>query len=246
MKRQQQRRDEMRRDILDAARHLFIEGGYANVPIRRVAAQLEYSPAALYRYFPTKDDIFNELADEGFRLLMTRETLPAGPEDASPIQRLRHFFWGVFDFAKLYPEYFYLIFLDRSAPRLKPDSRGIRSLTEIYPQIGDMLDDCVAAGELRPGLDPVTVYFVMTSAIHGVAAQYVCNRLGEGVDPDAYAHVVIDLAIAGLQAGVLDGVRVTSGDCDGTAAGAGRQARPVRRRRPAANRSARARRRPKR
>ena len=31
---------DMREAILDAARHLFIAGGYANVPVRRVAAEL--------------------------------------------------------------------------------------------------------------------------------------------------------------------------------------------------------------
>ena len=48
-------RIEVRRMILDAARRLFIEGGYANVPIRQIAAAVDYSPAALYRYFKTKD-----------------------------------------------------------------------------------------------------------------------------------------------------------------------------------------------
>ena len=236
MKRQRrvQRRDEMRRDILDAARHLFIEGGYANVPIRSVAAHLSYSPAALYRYFPTKDDIFNELAEEGFRLLMTRETLPSGPADASPIERLRHFFWGIYDFAKLYPEYFYLIFLDRSAPRLSPTSRGLRVVRESSARMSALLDDCVAAGELRPGLDPHAVYEVLCSAIHGVAALYVCDRLPANTDADAHAHAVVDLAIAGLKAGALHGVRVQTTPRRRPGAGKGRRsslrlARPARR-----------------
>jgi AcrR family transcriptional regulator len=207
-KQQAQKRDEVRRAILDAARHLFIEGGYANVPIRRVASHLGYSAAALYRYFPTKDDIFNDLAEEGFRLIMTHETLPTCPPDAPPLERLRHFCWGVYDFAKIYPEYFYLIFLDRSAPRLKPQSRGLRAIAETAPNVRQVIDDCVAAGELRPGLDIATVYHVLCTAIHGLSAQYVCNRLPEGVEPEAYAHVVVDLAIAGLRAGALDGVRV--------------------------------------
>src|SRR4051812_163592 len=186
--RKQREREEMRRAILDAARHLFIEGGYANVPIRRVASHIDYSAAALYRYFPTKADIFNALAEEGFQLLMSRETLPNCPADASPLERLRHFFWGIYDFAKLYPEYFYLIFLDRSAPRLPPDSGGLRVIGEISERVRVLLDDCVAAGELAPGLDPQTVYDVLCSSIHGIAAQYVCDRLAGGVDPDAQAH----------------------------------------------------------
>jgi AcrR family transcriptional regulator len=239
--RRERRQNERRRAILDAARHLFIEGGYANVPIRRVAAQLEYSPAALYRYFPTKGDIFNELAEEGFRLLVSRETLPTCPPDASPIERLRHFFWGVFDFARLYPEYFYLIFLDRSAPRLKPDSRGIRAVKEVYPRVRELLDACIASGDLQRGLDVATVYNVMCTAIHGVAAMYVCNRLPEGVDPEAYAHTVVDLAIAGLRMGALDGVSLF-GTCGDAASGASRRPRSARSRRTAGTSSRRARR----
>jgi len=55
--------------ILDAARDLFVTEGYQNVSIRKVAERIEYSPAAIYGYFPSKDDIFFALAEEGFRLL---------------------------------------------------------------------------------------------------------------------------------------------------------------------------------
>ena len=37
--------------------------------MRKIAERIEYSPAALYGYFPSKDDIFFALAEEGFRLL---------------------------------------------------------------------------------------------------------------------------------------------------------------------------------
>src|SRR5256885_8517715 len=62
-------REAVRRGILDAARELFVSEGYANVSIRKIAERIEYSPAAIYGYFPSKDDIFFELAEEGFRLL---------------------------------------------------------------------------------------------------------------------------------------------------------------------------------
>lgn len=51
-------REAVRRSILDAARDLFVSEGYQNVSIRKIAERIEYSPAALYGYFPSKDDIF--------------------------------------------------------------------------------------------------------------------------------------------------------------------------------------------
>ena len=67
--RQERDRESVRRSILDAARELFVAEGYANVSIRKIAERIEYSPAAIYGYFPSKDDIFYALAEEGFRLL---------------------------------------------------------------------------------------------------------------------------------------------------------------------------------
>jgi len=197
---------EVRRAILDAARRLFIAGGYANVPIRQIAAAVDYSPAALYRYFKTKDELMAALKEEGFRLLMSRELLPHLPSEPSPIERLRHFFWGVYDFAKLYPEYFYLMFLDRSAPRAPRKSPALRVVREMYGHVVELLEECVEAGDVMPGLDPVTVYNVLVWSVHGIAAGYVCDRLAEGTDPDTLAHAVLDTAIAGIRSGSLAGI----------------------------------------
>ena len=63
--RQERDREAVRRAILDAARELFVAEGYQNVSIRKIAERIEYSPAAIYGYFPSKDDIFFALAEEG-------------------------------------------------------------------------------------------------------------------------------------------------------------------------------------
>ena len=70
--RQEREREAVSRAILDAARDLFVAEGYHNVSIRKIAERIEYSPAAIYSYFPSKDDIFFALAEEGFRLLFAR------------------------------------------------------------------------------------------------------------------------------------------------------------------------------
>lgn len=42
--RQSRERDTVRRKILNAARTLFLSDGYANVSMRKIADQIEYSP----------------------------------------------------------------------------------------------------------------------------------------------------------------------------------------------------------
>ena len=70
--RQDRERHAVRESILDAARELFTTEGYRNVSIRKIADRIEYSPAAIYSYFASKDDIYFALAEEGFRLLHER------------------------------------------------------------------------------------------------------------------------------------------------------------------------------
>ncbi len=91
--RQERERETVARAILDAARDLFVTHGYQEVSIRKIAEKIEYSPAAIYGYFPSKDDIFFALAEEGFRLLFEYAEVPATPSDADPADRIRRQFW---------------------------------------------------------------------------------------------------------------------------------------------------------
>src|ERR1700733_14616926 len=55
-----------RAEILDAAKQLFVEEGYAATTIRRIAAKLGVSSTALYVYFPDKDATLVEICDVTF------------------------------------------------------------------------------------------------------------------------------------------------------------------------------------
>src|SRR5580704_9777533 len=88
-------REAISRAILDAARELFVAEGYQQVSIRKIAERIEYSPAAIYGYFASKDDIFFALAEEGFRLL-SEPIDPAHLErlqGLEPLDRIRASFW---------------------------------------------------------------------------------------------------------------------------------------------------------
>ncbi len=109
-------REAVKRAILDAARDLFVSEGYENVSIRKIAERIEYSPAAIYSYFPSKDEIFIALAEEGVRLFGDCNT---GPLDGLPaIERLRSMVLRLYRFSIEHPQYFALMFVDRTVPRI--------------------------------------------------------------------------------------------------------------------------------
>src|SRR3954462_14169770 len=107
--RQERDREAVQRAILDAARDLFVAEGFQNASIRKIAERVEYSPAAIYSYFPGKDELFFALAEEGFRLLS--EGAAEGRERSQPltaVERVRAGFWQLYDFAQQHPQYFAL------------------------------------------------------------------------------------------------------------------------------------------
>src|SRR5213080_1865033 len=111
--RQERDRETVRRAILDAARDLFVREGYANVSIRKIAERIEYSPAAIYGYFPSKDDIFFALAEERFRLLYGDRAAYTALESLPPLERIRAIFSRLYQYSREHPQYFALMFVDR-------------------------------------------------------------------------------------------------------------------------------------
>jgi AcrR family transcriptional regulator len=209
--RHERERQSMRRAILDAARTLFTTEGYQQVSIRKIAERIEYSPAAIYSYFPSKDDIFFALAEEGFRLMAEMaEQLPPAP---SPLQTLRARLMTVYRFSVAHPEHCALMLFDRSVPRLIKQREQFSQVVEMRRRAAENLQECVEAGELPVGLEPFSALRVLLTAVQGAVAARLFNRLGPSEDGEALAHDTIDLAIAGLRAGTPLGFRAFPGEC---------------------------------
>jgi AcrR family transcriptional regulator len=203
--RQERDREAVGRAILDAARELFVSEGFQNVSIRKIAERIEYSPAAIYGYFPSKDDIFFALAEEGFRLLGNPASLRDDPRlrDASRLERIRAVFLRLYAFSREQPQYFALMFVDRSVPRINREYERFSFARDMKRHIIEDLQACIDAGELPRTLDPFVAMRALTVGVLGIAVLRLGERLMPGENPDLLAVDVLDLTIAGLRAGVI-------------------------------------------
>lgn len=197
--RQQREHEEVRSKILEAARELFVAEGFRNVSIRKVAEKVEYSPAALYSYFPSKDDLYYALAEEGHRKLFesTNRQLPDDPVDA-----LREGFLRYYRFSRENPEYFNLMFLDRTVPRIGEDWHGLSFVHEAIGEICQIVRRAIDAGQFPATLDPLVAFYVLWGAVHGASAIALCDRMAPGEDPDLYVRDMLEVTLAGLRSGV--------------------------------------------
>jgi AcrR family transcriptional regulator len=195
--RQEREREAVARSILDAARDLFVAEGYHNVSIRKIAERIEYSPAAIYSYFPSKDDIFFALAEEGFRLLFA-----GGPPPANdPLGTIRLAFWRMYEFSKTHPEYFALMFLDRTVPQISQNWERFEFVRAGKAKLAAALDQAVAAGQLPASTHPHAAFRILVAATIGASVARLCGRVAPGEDSDALARDTIEAALTGLRTG---------------------------------------------
>jgi AcrR family transcriptional regulator len=185
--------------ILDAARDLFTSEGYRNVSIRKIAERIEYSPAAIYGYFPSKDDIFYALAEEGFQRLDAK--VRSVPPSDDPVAELRACWWAYYEFSKEHREFFELMFIDRSVPQITEQWTGLALVHEMLAHVAARLQRCIDAGRLPPTVRPEIALHVMWAALTGPAVIGAGCRLDPAEDPDALARDVLDTMLAGLTCG---------------------------------------------
>ena len=202
-------REAVRRAILDAARDLFVTEGYGNVSLRKIADRIEYSPASIYSYFPSKDEILIALAEEGVRLFAetTRESLEGLPA----IDRLRRIVLRLYRFSVDHPQYFALMFVDRTVPKICREHERFASAREMRQELFAELARAADEGVLPKGISGASVFRILTMGILGVAVMRLSGRLTAAYS-DALVDDVLNVALAGLKSGVAIGSDSLAGD----------------------------------
>jgi AcrR family transcriptional regulator len=197
--RQDRERQAVRLAILDAARDLFVDEGYRNVSIRKIAERIEYSPAAIYSYFASKDDIFFALAEEGFRRLDAKVRGVLGHDH--PLEEVRACWWAYYEFSREQREFFELMFVDRSVPQITEQWAGLAFVHQMLEFAASRVQRCIDAGIFPAETQADVAMHLIWGALTGPAVIGSGCRLAPGEDPDALARDVLELVIAGLKAG---------------------------------------------
>ena len=190
----------MRRTILAAARDLFLKQGYENASMRKIAERIEYSPPAIYRYFTSKEDIFFAVAQAGFRLF--HRAINAAEPAADPLETLRRRFWRYYEFSKAQPEYFALMFVDRSVPRISREWNRFAFMRTARDELRDLIARCVDSGVFPASTNPDVVFHILATVVHGAAVIRLSDRFIPRRTADALARDAFETTLEGLRHGV--------------------------------------------
>jgi AcrR family transcriptional regulator len=157
---------EMEKLILDSAMQLFVDEGYKNVTIRKLAEKIEYSPATIYLYFKDKDEILFTLQRMAFEKFHRFQTSMQTIQD--PLERLTEHGKAYVKFALENREYYELMFLIDS-PMSQDCLDDFKAEIDSYQLLKDNLKSCMDAG-LLVQMDIEVAAFSMWSYVHGIAS----------------------------------------------------------------------------
>lgn len=176
LERRTRQREELRGQIVAAARRIVLTEGYRALTMRRIAEAVEYSPAAIYQYFENRDAIAEALMGEGFAQLdALLEPLSAITD---PRERLEAAGRAYVQFGLEHSETYRLMFMEDPhitsellGKSAGPDDPGARAYGALIGPIAELRE----RGALAPGLDVAAVADAFWSALHGfVALKLTC------------------------------------------------------------------------
>jgi AcrR family transcriptional regulator len=192
----------LQEQILDAARELFATHGFEAVTLRKIAAAIEYAPAAIYGHFADKEALiralclrdFDQLNAEFARLLSV----------ADPLQRIARAGQVFVRFACAHPNHFRLMFLQHVT---LPEDEELRSrkgdpardgYAFLVQAVGQALERGLLRAELR---DAELVAQTFWAGVQGVASIEIAFQ-GDPWVPlrplEARSTAAIDALLRGL------------------------------------------------
>lgn len=171
----------LRERIIDAAGKVFVEEGYENLSMRRVAQEAGCSQMAMYRHFANKEALTQHLCSQLYRRFAARISREI-EAIRDPWERFRRIIGSIIRFAVDYPDHYSLIFLVRHADATvvaERESLGQEFLAEVYYP---------TAQALLPPNTPKSIIEArlrqMVCCLHGTAALLIAHPHGYGLTKD--------------------------------------------------------------
>lgn len=172
-------REEMRAQILDAALRIVTDDGVAALSMRGVARAIGYSPASLYEYFASKEELCKGLFFEGTSGLSRRmeEAMTSLPPDAPIVDRLGLLGSAYRQHALSHPDIYLLAFSSVSSG-YTPSRQDVESGMSAFGFLIDAMRAGVDQGELMAA-DPGSLAIAAWSSVHG----FVMLELNHMISP---------------------------------------------------------------
>jgi AcrR family transcriptional regulator len=189
--RRARQKENIREEILDAARSLFVKEGYEQVSMRKIAEKVEYSPGTIYLYFHDKAEILARICEETFTRL-AQKLSAINDDPTNPLDGLRRGLRTYVQFGIDNPNHYIVTFVQ--GKMLPQDHRPHTAGERCFDHLRSAVKRCADAGQLNCD-DVEEVSQALWAGIHGVTVLLItccfpfieANRL-----IDRVVHILIE------------------------------------------------------
>jgi AcrR family transcriptional regulator len=191
-------KQELRQQVLDAARELFVREGYENVSMRKIADKIEYSPATIYTYFQDKDEILDCLCEETF-LKLHREKLAAAHQVGDPLQALRKGMETYIRFGLEHPDHYFVTFILKAAPYAETGNRETRKAKaghQCFDDMRNIVRHCMEKGKIK-NADLEETSQALWAGIHGLTSLLITQPGFPFAERDRLIKRTIEVLVRG-------------------------------------------------
>ena len=201
----ERRHEKTRQAILDAARKIIATEGTEALSMRAIAQRIDYSPAGLYEYFDSKEEIIGTVCAQGHQRLT--EFMQRADPDLPPNELLLQLGHAYVDFAVRNPDFFLLMFTNPSTgvtSGTTPDQAIMDMQQEgsSFPLLLRAIQRGVDEGifKARPGYGVFEMAFTAWAMVHGIAMLRIGHLRHYPGDIDAMGLEALRRIGAGLMA----------------------------------------------
>lgn len=180
----------LKEKILAVARRTILKEGIANLSMRRMAAEIGYSPTAIYTYFKSKDEIIFCVCDEIFA--QVAELIAAAVDkNSTPEENLKKCMLAYAKFGLENQDSYKIAFMTPRNEKtffrfLESGANGMRAygmVLEIASQVSE---------------EPQAAVQVMWGSMHGIVSNLIQNHNFPWEQADKLIHLAIDTFIKGF------------------------------------------------
>lgn len=194
--RRERLKQELREEILAAARGLFVKEGYGSVSMRKIAETVGCAPGTLYLYFEDKAAILSAICVETFNKLDKRMEAIANDE-GDPLDRLRRGGRAYIQFGLDHPHHYWLTF-GYHGHEWSKDEEAKQAGMQSFSCLRSCIGACIEAGKLR-GSDVDEMAQAVWACVHGLVMLLIAKPDFPFIEQNRLIDRVLDITFDGIR-----------------------------------------------